>query len=64
MYKLLIILMKLKKQKKKKQQKNKKSNLNMLIRTYSLITNKITRSFKMVLLGEINNSNRYIIKIY
>ena len=29
-----------------------------------LLTNKITRSFDMVLLGEINNSNRYIIKIY
>ena len=31
---------------------------------FSFITNKITRSFKMVLLGEINNSNRYILKIY
>ena len=36
----------------------------MLTRAYSLITNKITRSFNMVLLGEINNSNQYIIKIY
>ena len=32
-------------------------SLNMLIRAYSLITNKKTRSFNMVLLGEINNSN-------
>ena len=32
----------------------------MMIRAYSLITNKITRSFHMVLLGGINNSNRYI----
>ena len=39
-------------------------DLNMWIGAYSLITNKITRSFNMVLLGEINNSNRYIIKIY
>ena len=38
--------------------------LNMLIRAYSLITNKITRSFNIVLLGGINNTNRYIIKIY
>ena len=38
--------------------------LNTLIRGYSLITNKITRSFSMVLLGGINNSNWYIMKIY
>ena len=35
--------------------------LNMLIRAYSLIRNKVTRSFNMVLLGGINNSSRYII---
>ena len=29
-----------------------------------LITNKITRSFNMVLLGEISKSSRYLIKIY
>ena len=37
--------------------------VNMLIRAYSFITNKITRSFSMVLLGGINNSDRYIMKI-
>ena len=36
----------------------------MLIQAYSLITNKIIRSFNMGLLGGINNSNQYIIKIY
>ena len=36
----------------------------MLIRAYSLITNKVKGSFHMVLLGGINDSNRYIIKIY
>ena len=41
-----------------------KTFLNMLIRAYSLITNKIMRSFNMVLLGGINNFSRYIIKIY
>ena len=39
-------------------------DLNMWIGASSLITNKITRSFDMVLLGETNNSNRYSIKIY
>ena len=29
-----------------------------LIQTYRLITNKVTRSFNMVLLGAINNTNR------
>ena len=42
----------------------KKVYLYMFIRIYSLIPNKITRSFNMVLLGGINISNRYIIKIY
>ena len=37
---------------------------NMLIRAYSLIANKITRSFNMALLGGINNLTRYIIKIF
>ena len=37
---------------------------NMLIRAYSLITNKITRSFNMVLPGGIDTSSRYVIKIY
>ena len=32
--------------------------LNVLIRAYSLITNKITSSFNMVLIGGINNSNQ------
>ena len=32
--------------------------LNILIQVLSIITNKITRSFNMVLLGGINNSNR------
>ena len=31
-------------------------DLNMLIRAYSFITNKITKSFNMALLGGINNS--------
>ena len=36
----------------------------MLIQAYSLITNKIIRGFNIGLLGGINNSNQYIIKIY
>ena len=40
----------------------KNIELNMLIRTYSSITNKITRSFNMVLLGGVNKANRDIIK--
>ena len=31
---------------------------------FTLFSNKITRSFNMVLLGGINNPNQYIIKIY
>ena len=38
--------------------------LNILIWAYSLITKKISRSFSMMLLGGIKNSNRYIKKIY
>ena len=30
----------------------------------NLTTNRVRRSFNMVLLGRINNSNQYIIKIY
>ena len=33
------------------------------LEVYKFFANKITRSFNMVLLGEINNSNKYIIKI-
>ena len=40
----------------------KKIELNMLIRTYSSITNKNTRSFNMVLLGGLSKANRHIIK--
>ena len=36
----------------------------MLIQAYSLVTNKIIRSFNMGLPDGINNSNQYIIKIY
>ena len=40
----------------------------LLLTNYDLllifITNKITRSFNVVLLSGINNSNQYIIKIY
>ena len=30
----------------------------------NLTTNRVRRSFNMVLLGRINNSNQYILKIY
>ena len=40
----------------------KRCSENMLIRAYNLITNKIRKSFNMVLLSGINNSSRYIKK--